>query len=113
MRDVAAVLMPSVWEETAGLSAIEQMMRGRLVIASDIGGLGEVVNGCGLQFPPGDTEALAQCMRMVLDHPEIVARNGGLARRRALDLFSLSRMLREHFDLYRQLAASSHDGKKD
>jgi glycogen synthase len=35
--------MLSVCEETAGLSAIEQMMRGRLVIVSVIGGLTEVV----------------------------------------------------------------------
>ena len=30
-------------EETAGLAAIQQMMSGRLVIASDIGGIAEVV----------------------------------------------------------------------
>jgi glycogen(starch) synthase len=112
IKDVAAVLMPSVWEETAGLAAIEQMMRGRLVIASDIGGLGEVVNGCGLRFPAGNTEALAQCMRTVLDHPEIIARNGDIARRRALDLFSERRMVRQHFDLYCQLVPWVDHGKK-
>jgi glycogen(starch) synthase len=106
MKDVDAVLMPSVWEETAGLAAIEQMMRGRLVIASDIGGLGEVVDGCGLLFPAGSTDALAQCMRTVLDHPEVIARNGDVARRRALDLFSQRRMVKEHLDLYCQLISS-------
>jgi glycogen synthase len=44
--------MPSVWEETAGLSAIEQMMRGRLVIASRIAGLGEMVGDAGSRFFP-------------------------------------------------------------
>ena len=39
LQDVNVVVMPSMWEETAGLAAIEQMMRGRLVIAADIGGL--------------------------------------------------------------------------
>jgi glycosyltransferase involved in cell wall biosynthesis len=112
MKDVAAVLMPSVWEETAGLAAIEQMMRGRLVIASDIGGLGEVVDGCGLRFPAGSTEGLAQCMRSVLDDPEVIVRNGDLARRRALDLFSQQRMVKEHYDLYCQLAPSVDHGKK-
>lgn len=112
MKDVAAVLMPSVWEETAGLAAIEQMMRSRLVIASDIGGLGEVVDGCGLLFPAGSAKALAQCMRAVLDDPEIIVRNGELARRRALDLFSQQRMVKEHFDLYRQLATSADLRKK-
>jgi glycosyltransferase involved in cell wall biosynthesis len=112
MKDVAAVLMPSVWEETAGLAAIEQMMRGRLVIASDIGGLGEVVDDCGLRFPAGSTAALAECMRSVLDHPESVIRKGDDARRRALDLFAERRMLQEHFDLYRRLAPSVGGGDK-
>jgi len=106
MSEVAAVLMPSVWEETAGLAAIEQMMRGKLVIASDIGGLGEVVDGCGLRFPAGSSEALTNCMRRVLDHPEIVELNGKAARRRALALFSQPRMVKEHVELYRQLTAS-------
>jgi len=33
-----AIVMPSVGEETAGLSTIEQMMRSKLVIVSDVGG---------------------------------------------------------------------------
>jgi len=74
--------------------------------------LGEVVDGCGLRFPAGSAEALAQCMRTVLDHPEIVGQNGDLARRRALDLFSQVRMVRDHFDLYCQLAPSLQSGKK-
>jgi glycosyltransferase involved in cell wall biosynthesis len=106
MKDVAAVLMPSIWEETAGLAAIEQMMRGKLVIASDIGGLGEVVDGCGLRFPAGSLEGLADRMRIVLEQPEIVEQNGNAARRRALDLFSQPRMVKEHLELYRQLTAS-------
>src|ERR1700719_934208 len=32
LQDVSVVVMPSTWEETAGLAAIEQMLRGRLVI---------------------------------------------------------------------------------
>jgi glycosyltransferase involved in cell wall biosynthesis len=79
-------------------------MRGKLVIASNIGGLGEVVDGCGLLFPAGSLDALAHCMRTALDHPEIVESNGNAARRRALDLFSQPRMVKEHFELYCQLA---------
>lgn len=112
MNDVAAVLMPSVWEETAGLAAIEHMMRGRLVIASDIGGLGEVVGDCGLLFPPGDTGALAHRMRCVLDNPEIIAQYGAAARRRAVDLFSERRMVKEHMDLYRRLAGLADPSEK-
>lgn len=112
VKDVAVVLMPSIWEETAGLAAMEQMMRGRLVIASDIGGLGEVVDGGGLRFPAGSAEALAECMRRVLDHPEIISKYGAVARRRALEMFSARQMVEEHFHLYERLTTSAQPGEK-
>ena len=96
LRDVAAVVMPSTWEETAGLAAIEQMMRGRLVIASNIGGLGEVVGEAGLLFPPGDAGALAECMKRVLANPELARQLGNQARQRALSLFQQDRMVENH-----------------
>ena len=103
LSDAAAVVMPSIWEETAGLAAIEQMFRGRLVIASDIGGLGEIVGTAGMTFPPGDVEALASCMKHVLDKPDAVREFGRIARQRALECFGLDHMLKDHLALYRTL----------
>jgi glycosyltransferase involved in cell wall biosynthesis len=96
MRDVTVVVMPSVWEETAGLSAIEQMMRGKLVIASNIGGLGEVVDEAGLRFTAGDSRALAACMRRVLDSPDLISQLGVKARQRALSVFHQDQMIEGH-----------------
>jgi glycosyltransferase involved in cell wall biosynthesis len=104
MNEAAVVLMPSIWEETAGLSAIEQMMRGRVVIASDIGGLGEVVGDAGLRFPTGDAEALARCMKSLLDHPEMITLLGAAARLRAHQLFSEQRMVNEYLDVFQRVA---------
>jgi glycogen synthase len=106
MERVHAVVMPSVWEETAGLSAIEQMMRGRLVIASNIGGLAEIVGGAGMLFTPRDVGALASCMKKVIREPELIFRLGTKARQRALELFGYSRMLEEHAQVYRRLLAA-------
>jgi glycosyltransferase involved in cell wall biosynthesis len=103
MADVNAVVMPSVWEETAGLAAMEQMMRGRLVIAAAIGGLGEVVDSAGLKFAPGDVIGLTECMRQVLEHPNFVKQLGAKARARALQRFTMDRMLSEHMGLYHRL----------
>jgi glycosyltransferase involved in cell wall biosynthesis len=103
LDDVRVVVMPSVWEETAGLAAIEQMMRGRLVIASDIGGLGEIVGDAGLKCPPGDVHALADCMRAVLLNRLIIDSYGRKARERALRLFIWKRMIDEHSVLYREV----------
>jgi len=103
LRDVIAVVMPSVGEETAGLAAIENMARGRLVIAADVGGLGEIVDGTGLKFAPGDAAALAACMRRALDEPDLVARLGRAGRERALRMFNVGRMVREHADLLQKV----------
>jgi glycogen(starch) synthase len=101
--DVRVVVMPSVCEETAGLAAIEQMMRGRLVIASRIGGLAEVVSDGGLQFPPGNAEALAECMRRVIKDESIIDSIGPKARERALQFFLRARMVEQHAVAYREL----------
>src|SRR6266852_119780 len=103
LGDVRVVVMPSVWEETAGLAAIEQMMRGRLVIASDIGGLRQIVGHAGLRSAPGDADALAGCMRRVLHDPSLVDSLGRKARQRALSLFARERMIEEHVLTYRKV----------
>jgi glycosyltransferase involved in cell wall biosynthesis len=99
--DAQVLVMPSNWEETAGLAAIEQMMRGRLVIVSDIGGLGEIVGDAGLRFTPENADALADCMRKVLQNPSLIESYGRKARERALGLFTRSRMTEEHAGIYR------------
>jgi glycosyltransferase involved in cell wall biosynthesis len=106
LKDVSAVMMPSIWEETAGLAAIEQMMRGQLVIASDIGGLGEVVGEAGLKCIAGDSSSLADCMKRVLDQPEIVQRMGKAARARALALFRQDNMVDAYLRLYQDVTRS-------
>jgi glycosyltransferase involved in cell wall biosynthesis len=101
LRDVSVVVMPSTWEETAGLAAIEQMMRGRLVIAADIGGLSEVLGDTGLKFAPGNPVSLANCLRSVIQDPALVGSYGEKARSRALQLFQRSTMITEHSRIYR------------
>ncbi|MCU1241511.1 MAG: hypothetical protein JWO71_2237 [Candidatus Acidoferrum typicum] len=100
---VDAVVLPSVCEETAGLSLIEQMMRGRAVIASDIGGLAEVVGDAGLKCAPGDAHALAACMRKVLEEPSLLDALGEKGRHRARLYFARERMIEEYARVYRHV----------
>jgi glycogen synthase len=97
---VAVLVMPSIWEETAGLSAIEQMMRGRLVIAADVGGLGEIVDNAGLKFALGDWQGLASCIQRVIDDPSLVESLGLAARARAVRYFRQDIMIEKHAELY-------------
>ena len=102
LRPIGTLIIPTVMEETAGLAAIEQMMRGRLVIASAVGGLQEVVGDAGLTFPSGDAVALAAGMKKVLQQPTLVNTLGALARDRAQALFQVKRMIQDHASLYRE-----------
>ena len=103
LRGVAAVIMPSVWEEAAGLAAIEQMIRKRLVIASAVGGLSEVLGDAGLTFPCGDSTALAREMITVFRNPSLIRQYGEKGRARALRLFQRKRMILDHLKLYQAL----------
>jgi glycosyltransferase involved in cell wall biosynthesis len=105
VSSAVAVVVPSLAEESAGLVAIEQMMRGRVLIASDTGGLGEIVGNAGLKFPPGDVPALTACLRRVLGDPELRVALGRAARSRALQHFTQQRMVEDHLQLYRRILA--------
>jgi glycosyltransferase involved in cell wall biosynthesis len=100
VRPLQIVVMPSMWEETAGLAAIEQMMRGGVVVASDIGGLSEVVGDAGLKFVPGDSDALYARLREVLESPSLAVSIGDSARARAARLFGRDKMIRAHVSAY-------------
>ena len=103
VRPIQIVVMPSLMEETAGLAAIEQMMRGGVIIASDIGGLSEVVGDAGLKCVPGDSASLYARLREVLENPSLAASLGSLARSRAVQLFNRDKMVQAHISVYREL----------
>jgi len=103
LADAVGVIVPSLAGEGFGLVAAEQMIRGRLVIAADTGGLGEVVGDAGLKFAVGDASSLAERMREVLEAPRLMVEFQQKARQRAVSLFGEERMVAEHFAVYEQV----------
>ncbi len=81
-----AVVIPSVPDanviEATSISALEAMASGRVVIASGIGGLAELVDDrrTGLLVPPGDPQALAAAAEGVLSDPARAEEIGRTAR---------------------------------
>jgi glycosyltransferase involved in cell wall biosynthesis len=71
MRQAAAVICPSEWNEPFGRTVIEAFAAGTPVIASNIGALPELVEHgrTGLLFRPGDAEDLAAKLEWFLSHP--------------------------------------------
>lgn len=98
-----AVVMPSLGGEVFGLVALENMLRKKVLIVSELGSLTEVVGDAGLVFPAGDAHALADCLRRVLQSDELAEQTAEKAVRRAGSLFTTERMIENHLLLYRRL----------
>jgi glycosyltransferase involved in cell wall biosynthesis len=63
-------VMPTRAYEMFGMAAVEAQACGRPVVASDAGGLREVVpDDCGARFPVGDAGRLADSVAALLDDP--------------------------------------------
>jgi glycosyltransferase involved in cell wall biosynthesis len=78
-----------------GLAALEPAACGIPVIASNKGGLPEVVDHqrTGFVFPAGDWHELARLIEHAIDHPDEFAVLGANGQRRARELFSEEAML--------------------
>jgi glycosyltransferase involved in cell wall biosynthesis len=95
-------IMPSR-SEAWGLASLEAMAHGVPVIASDVGGLPEIVepgNG-GWLVPVGDPAALARAISAAAAEPERLREQGEKARARA-NLFSVDRMVDQTEEFYRR-----------
>lgn len=87
---------------------LEAMAAGLPVVATAVGGNPEaVVDGVtGWLVPPRQPGALADKILDLIQHPLKAARWGQRGRRRALSLFSMEKMIREHRRLYQYLTFS-------
>lgn len=82
LRSAVAAVLPARWYENQPMAIIEAFAAGTPVVASDLGGLPElVVDGeTGWLVPPNDPVALAAVLERVVADPEEAHRRGKLAR---------------------------------
>jgi glycosyltransferase involved in cell wall biosynthesis len=78
------------------------MAAGLPIVASHVGGIGELIEDgrTGWLVPPGEDEALASRVMHLMADPEEGARFGEAARAEALARFSFDRMVTEFEELY-------------
>ncbi len=97
--DGATVLVLPSWPEGLGRVVIEAFARGRAVVATDGGGIPDLVDDGveGFLVPPFDTDALAQRLEQVLADRELAARLGAGAAKRFPDWDASPDELAEHF----------------
>ena len=101
------VVVPSRFEGF-GLTAAEAMACGKPVVASDVGGLPEVLGtegSAGILFPAGDAERLAELLLGLAESPARRLELGKCARLRVEERFSFTQYQRRTQSLYSELLA--------
>jgi glycosyltransferase involved in cell wall biosynthesis len=100
-----AFVLPSAMEQQP-LVLIEALGAGKPVVATDVGGVAEMVTGAGIVVPPGDAAALARALEQLTTADDATpwgARAAAIARER----FSVGTALHRHLTLYTELLGES------
>jgi glycosyltransferase involved in cell wall biosynthesis len=98
-----AVLLPSTWEETFGLVAVEAMAAGTAPIAAGHGSFPELITPDvdGVLFTPGNPESLALAISDADTHPERYETLGEQARKTYEARFDPAANLEQLLGIYR------------
>jgi glycosyltransferase involved in cell wall biosynthesis len=107
LAGAAMVLMPSRYHEFSPYSALEAMAAGVPVVASQLGGLPELI-GAERCVPPNDPHALAARMRNLWTDPERRASEGEVLIRRARENHPEERYTRRLLELYERLRSARY-----
>ena len=100
------VVVPSLYEPF-GMVALEAIAAGRPLIASDTGGLREIMAGLegAVPVPPNDPQALARAILQLLADPARARRLAESARTHALERFRWEDVARRTLRAYERLVA--------
>lgn len=104
MAGVDVLVVPSLWDEPFGLVAVEGCANHLPVIASDKGGLPEIIrdNQNGLLCSPDDPDSLGRAMLQLYRDPALRQRLASQARESVLPLLDMERMLDDYQSVLRK-----------
>lgn len=99
------IVMPSLAPETFGLSALEAMALGKVVLASNIGALPEIINKEFL-VKPGDAKKLAEKIAILTKDEKYVNIKGQENRQRVEQLYDQKGHYKQILGIYNQFKQS-------
>ena len=91
-------VMPST-QEAYGIAAAEAMSFGKTLVCTNVGGLPEVVQDCGLLIPPDAPNEIALAMNRLLDDARLRSLLGQKAKERAR-LYTWERLVNQTEEVY-------------
>lgn len=103
------VALPSI-SEGFPYAVVEAMACGRLVVATDVGGVREALEGCGIVVPPRQPRELGKAISEALLDDEMRKELGVKAREKALKLYSEERFLADYLRSYVELLSEKRIG---
>jgi glycosyltransferase involved in cell wall biosynthesis len=105
LHNALAVVLPSLWYENQPFSILEAFACGKPVVASNLGGMTELVahEERGLLVRSGDVQALAQAMRWMVAHPTEARKMGQMAYSYVLAQHGPKQHYQRLMDLYGQV----------
>ena len=72
LKKASIMVVPSVWQEPFGLTALEGMCNGAAVIASKVGGMAEMLTGIGLLIENIDSEKLKKSINSLIVNEKLL-----------------------------------------
>ncbi|MCS7350362.1 MAG: glycosyltransferase family 4 protein [Anaerolineae bacterium] len=101
LAEADVLALPSIWPEITGIVGLEALAMGVPVLASQIGGISEVISHGqnGWLVPPGDPQAIAEILACWAQEPEALER----LRAQARALFSKEQAMEALMSLYRDI----------
>lgn len=102
------VIALSSISEAFPYSVVEAMMTGKPVVATDVGGIREALGEYGFLVTPRDAEEFAKAILTLLQDHQLRESMGRNARERALNYFTLEKVLDQHLKSYIKLATHAN-----
>ncbi|OQB15155.1 MAG: Mannosylfructose-phosphate synthase [Firmicutes bacterium ADurb.Bin193] len=104
------VVLTSI-SEAFPYSVVEAMMSGKPVVSTDVGGIKEALGDCGILATPGAPEEIAEGILTFLKDPDLIKEKSIASRKRALEFFSIEKVLENHYNSYMRLMTADREIK--
>lgn len=98
------IILQSSHIEGFGLAAVEGMAAGKPVVATDIPGLGQIVNGAGVLFRHKDERALASAIELLTTNRDYYIQVASACQERAM-MFDIRKMVDKYNEIYEDVVS--------